>query len=190
MPVEAGSDVSERILRTARELFIARGYAKTPLRAIASEAGTSESGVLRIYGSKSGLLRAVYGSCWAEINDRVDRAMAVAAEEDPDPRNLLLRLMQAIWQVYQDDPLMMVFMLSHFGFRETTGLSPAEDLDPSIDREVKRQYERYMSRIHEACDALAESRPAYAEAGVTPATLGHIFNVSGQPLRIHSVAWS
>lgn len=162
-------------MRTARELFIARGFAKTPLRTIASEAGTSESGVLRIYGSKSGLLRAVYGSCWAEINDSVDQAMVAAAEDDPDPRNLLFRLVEAVWQVYHNNPLMMVFMLSHFGFRETTGLTPAEDIPPDIDREVKDQYRRYMGRVHDICDALAESQPVYAEAGVTSAALSHVF---------------
>ncbi len=174
MPVEAGSDVSERIMRAAKDLFFARGFGRTALRTIANEAGTSESGVLRIYGSKSGLLRAVYASCWAEINDRVDETMA-AVVEDPDPCRHLVELMRAIWQVYQENPPMVTFMLSHFGFRETSGLSPLEDIDPRIDEEVRHEYHRYLNRIHDACHAVIESRPALARAGVAPAALGHVF---------------
>ena len=70
MMVDAGSDVSQRVMRAAKQLFFAKGFAGTPLRAIATEAGTSESGVLRLYHSKNGLLRAVYASCWAEINEQ------------------------------------------------------------------------------------------------------------------------
>ena len=85
MAVDAGSDVSQRVMRAAKQLFFAKGFAGTPLRAIANEAGTSESGVLRLYHSKNGLLRAVYASCYAEINDHVDAAVAAAAEMNPDP---------------------------------------------------------------------------------------------------------
>ncbi len=89
MPAEAGSDVSQRVMRAAKQLFFARGFANTPLRAIAKEAGTSESGVLRIYHSKTGLLRAVYAECWAELNVLIEKALVAATKRDSDPRNLL-----------------------------------------------------------------------------------------------------
>lgn len=160
-------------MRSARELFFARGFANTQLRAIAGGAGTSESGVLRIYGSKNGLLRAVYASCWAETNERVDKALAVAAEEDADPRNLLLELARAVWRGYQDDPAMCSFLLSHFGFRETGGLNADESIDPAIETDVKREYSRYLERIHGLCSAVVESNTGPAAAGVTAVALGH-----------------
>ncbi len=175
MPVDSGSDVSQRIMRAAKELFFAKGYASTSLRAIAGEAGTSESGVLRIYGSKGGLLRAVYASCWAEINDRVDEAMIVAERDDPDPRNLLFELIRTVWQEYQEDPHKMIFMLSHFGFRDTSGLEETEGIDPAIDERVKQEYRRYLRRAHDLCAAVADSRPALAETGVTSTALAHMF---------------
>jgi AcrR family transcriptional regulator len=162
-------------MRSARELLFTRGFANTALRAIASDAGTSESGVLRVYGSKSGLLRAVYGSCWAEINARIDRAMQTAIKEDPDPRNLLLQLMRAVWQGFQEDPRMTTFMVSHFGFRETAGLGPTDGVESAIDEGLKEEYHRYLNRIHKLCDEVANSRPAFTQAGITPAALGHIF---------------
>ena len=85
--MDDGSDLSQRILRAARQLFFARGYVDTSLRAIATEAGTSESGILRTYRSKGGLLRAVYASLWAEVNVRIDEAMSQAAPHDPSAEN-------------------------------------------------------------------------------------------------------
>jgi AcrR family transcriptional regulator len=172
--LENGSDVSQRILSSARRLFVARGFAKTPLRAIAKEAGTSESGVLRIYHSKNGVLRAVYASCWAEINAHIDRALAAAAGDDADPRNLLIQLMKAVLEGYQADPPMNTFMLSHFGFRDTMGLSPDEEIDPAVDAAVKRQYHSYLDRIYGLCDEVAKTWPALDRAGVSSAALGEI----------------
>jgi AcrR family transcriptional regulator len=174
VPFEAHSDVSERIMQAAKDLFFARGFGRTALRTIASEAGTSESGVLRVYGSKSGLLRAVYASCWADINARLDVAM-VTVESDPDPCHRLVGLMRAVWQVYREDPPMMTFLLSHFGFRETNGLETIEDVDPTIDESVRQEYRRYLCRIHDLCNSVIDSRPDFARAGVTPAALGHTF---------------
>lgn len=161
-------------MRAAKQLFFAKGYAKTPLRAIANEAGTSESGVLRIYHSKNGLLRAIYASCYRDINDRVDQAIAAAAEKDPDPRNLLLEVTRTVLEGYQAEPLKNVFLLSHFGFRESMGLSPEEGVDPDVDAAVKREYHRYLDRIHGLCEAVATRWPALAQAGVTQVALSEI----------------
>jgi AcrR family transcriptional regulator len=175
VPVETGSDVSQRVLRAAKQLFFVRGFFNTPLRAIANEAGTSESGVLRIYHSKTGLLRAVYAECWSDVNAGIDQALSIAAERDPDPRNLLLVVMRTVLEHYQDDPPLMNFMLSHFGFNETTGLSTDEGIDPSVDSRVRDEYHRYLERIHGLCGAVVKSRPELRGAGVTAAALGHIF---------------
>lgn len=173
MTTETGSDLSQRIMRSARELFFARGFVNTQLRAIAIGAGTSESGVLRLYGSKNGLLRAVYASCWGEINDRVDKALAEAAETDPDSRNLLMELARTVWQGYQADPDMHIFLLGHFGFRETTGLSPDDSIDPAIGEGVKREYHRYLERIHDLCRQVVADRSELAGTGVNAVALGH-----------------
>ena len=175
LPAEAGSEVSLRIMRAAKQLFFERGYADTPLRAIASQAGTSESGVLRVYGSKNGVLRAVYGSCWAEINEHVERAITEAAQIDPDPRNLLLALIRAVFHKYETDSAMMTFMLSAFGFRDTTGLSMDTGVDPNIDRKVRDEYHRYLNRIHGLCAEVVAARPDLTRVGVTPTAVGHVF---------------
>jgi AcrR family transcriptional regulator len=171
---EGGSDLSQRIMRAAKELFFARGFADTSLRSIATAAGTSESGVLRLFQSKTGLLRAVYASCWAETNDHVDRALAAALADDPDPRNLLVQLVRSVLERYQADPAMMTFMLSHFGFRDTSGLGDDRAIDPVIDQHVRDEYHRYLYRIHDLCADVARVRPELGRAGVTPLALGHV----------------
>ncbi|MCL5734952.1 MAG: TetR/AcrR family transcriptional regulator [Actinobacteria bacterium] len=174
MPAENGSDLSQRIMRAAEQLFFANGYANTPLRTIANEAGTSESGVLRLYNSKNGLLRAVYADCWGQINDYVDAEMTAAAEIDSDPRNLLLAVMRAVLEVYQSDPKMMHFINSQFGSRDTAGLVPGDGVDPTVDLQVRKEYRRYLERIHDLAGAVAINQPALAKSGVSKAALGHI----------------
>ena len=97
MPGESRSDVPQRVLDAARQVFFARGFHNSSLRAIAKRAGTSESGVLRFYHGKIHLLQCVYASCWAEINARLDKAATAATAEDPDPRNVLMQVMRASW---------------------------------------------------------------------------------------------
>lgn len=173
--VEAGIDVAQRIMRAAKRLFFTRGYADTSLRAIAKEAGTSESGVLRLYQSKNGLLRAVYASCWAEINAQCDEAVEAARQRDPDPRYLLLELMRKVWEIYQADPLMMGFINNHFGSSETGGLRPDGAVDPEVDQQVRQEYKRYLDRLHGLANSIASAHPAFTTNGVSAAALGHIF---------------
>lgn len=169
--MDNGSDLSLRILTAARELFFERGFARTQLRAIAARAGTSESGILRVYQSKSGLLRAVYASCWAEINDQVEEAMVRAGQGDADPRELLLELTRTVLGFYEADPAWTAFMIGHFGQRGTSGLGDAEGVDASIDDAVRREYHRYLQRIIDLCSAIADARPYLEEGGVTRAAL-------------------
>jgi AcrR family transcriptional regulator len=173
--VEAGSDVSQRIMRAAKQLFFAKGFARTSLRAIANQAGTSESGILRHYHSKNGLLRAVYADCWGEINDHVDATVAGVAQSDSSPRTLLLAVMRTVLEGYQADPEKNVFLLSHFGFQDSMGLSPDSGVEPATDAAVKREYHRYLDRIQSLCGAVSDSWPALAQRGVTRVALAEIF---------------
>ncbi|MGZ4834111.1 MAG: TetR/AcrR family transcriptional regulator, partial [Terriglobales bacterium] len=51
-----GSSSRERILHAAKQLFSSRGYENTSTVAIARLAGTSESQLMKHFGSKEGLL--------------------------------------------------------------------------------------------------------------------------------------
>src|SRR5271166_4329336 len=61
----------ERILLAAKHLFARNGYENTSTVAIARDAGTSESQLVKHFGSKQGLLSAILDRGWANIIDRV-----------------------------------------------------------------------------------------------------------------------
>ena len=57
----------ERILKAGRELFAGDGYENTTTSAIARKAGTSESQLIKHFGSKEGLLEAIYERAWQRM---------------------------------------------------------------------------------------------------------------------------
>ena len=57
----------DRILQSGRELFAEDGYENTTTSAIARKAGTSESQLIKHFGSKEGLLEAIYDQAWQRM---------------------------------------------------------------------------------------------------------------------------
>ncbi|HSG41445.1 MAG TPA: helix-turn-helix domain-containing protein [Thermoanaerobaculia bacterium] len=57
----------ERILQAGRRLFAEDGYENTTTSAIARLAGTSESQLIKHFGSKEGLLEAVFDRAWQRM---------------------------------------------------------------------------------------------------------------------------
>lgn len=70
----------DRILRSAKHLFARNGYENTSTVAIAREAGTSESQLMKHFGSKQGLLGAIFDRGWTNI---IDRAQAYSRTASP-----------------------------------------------------------------------------------------------------------
>ena len=90
----------ERLLEAAKRLFAAHGYEQTATSAIAREAGTSESQLMRYFGGKSGLLEALFEDAWTHLNARVARAIQGAAGN----RERLLAALQTIVGALSRDP--------------------------------------------------------------------------------------
>jgi AcrR family transcriptional regulator len=97
----------ERLLEAAKRLFAAYGYEQTATSAIAREAGTSESQLMRYFGGKVGLLEALFDAAWTHLNVRVARAV----KSETDNREALLKAIQAIITTLSRDPdLATLFM--------------------------------------------------------------------------------
>src|ERR1700735_1332836 len=62
----------DRILFAGKRLFARNGYENTSTVAIAREAGTSESQLMKHFGSKQGLLAAILDRGWANTIKRVE----------------------------------------------------------------------------------------------------------------------
>lgn len=88
----------ERILLAAKHLFARNGYENTSTVAVAREAGTSESQLVKHFGSKQGLLAAILDRGWASIIDRVQALQGGAKLPDR-----LLAMLEAIAVEMEND---------------------------------------------------------------------------------------
>lgn len=96
----------DRILQAAKQLFAERGYENTSTVNIARLAGTSESQLMKHFGSKEGLLEAIFESGWEqmsfyfraihELHSPVEKLLALldlvmkSLDRDPDLKQLML----------------------------------------------------------------------------------------------------
>jgi AcrR family transcriptional regulator len=87
---EAAEESRKRVLAHARALFLAHGYGRTTIAAIAHAAGVSKEAVYKAFGGKPGLVRAIYeesllGTGGPPAEERSDHAQATVT----DPRELM-----------------------------------------------------------------------------------------------------
>ena len=72
----------DRILRAAKQLFAQNGYENTSTVAIARDAGTSESQLMKHFGSKQGLLMAILDRGWNTIIERIKATVPANSSSD------------------------------------------------------------------------------------------------------------
>jgi AcrR family transcriptional regulator len=169
--VEERSEVELRVLEAAKRLFVQQGVAKTPLRAVASEAGTSESGVLRFFRDKDDLARAVMDLCWLEVDGVIAEAVRASAERSADPRSWLLAVVRAILEHAASERQTVSFLVNHFHYTLSAG--SAEDLSEGGQSRLGG-YREYRRTIDELCGRISEYDPGLRAAGITQAGLCHL----------------
>jgi len=89
----------DRILRAAKHLFAQNGYENTSTVSIAREAGTSESQLMKHFGSKQGLLIAIFDRGWTAIGERIK-----ATTQHGTPAERLLAIITAATIEFENDP--------------------------------------------------------------------------------------
>ncbi len=90
--VEKARQTRRRVIASAHELFLGRGYPATTITAVAALAGVSADTVYTTFGSKSGLLKEVLDVVIAGDDDDVpllDRPGPRATRAETDPRRQL-----------------------------------------------------------------------------------------------------
>ena len=96
-----------RILAAARELFARQGYEQTSTAAIARGAGSSESQLVRYFGSKAGLLEAIFEDAWEGLNKVISARVAAAA----NGREAVLAILTIIIDAFgRDHDMATVFL--------------------------------------------------------------------------------
>lgn len=106
-PPDPDAPSHERILQAAKGLFASRGYENTTTVAIARRAGTSESQLMKHFGSKEGMLEAVFEESWQALNAGV----AEAIDPISDPRQKLQALIRIMLAGFERDPALRALML-------------------------------------------------------------------------------
>ena len=96
----------DRILMAAKQLFASRGYENTSTVAIARMAGTSESQLMKHFGSKEGLLESIFDFGWEEL-----RSNLAALSQLPSPEKKLYALLDATLQGMERDPELKQLLL-------------------------------------------------------------------------------
>jgi AcrR family transcriptional regulator len=88
-----------RLLNAGKTLFAKNGYEQTSTAAIAREAGSSESQLIRYFGGKAGLLEAIFNESWRSLNEVLQEHIATAAHG----RDAILKLLVMMIQAFSRD---------------------------------------------------------------------------------------
>lgn len=88
-----------RLLAAGKMLFSRNGYEQTSTAAIAREAGSSESQLIRYFGGKAGLLEAVFNEAWAGLNDGIQQQIS----ESMHGRDAILRILGLVLEAFGHD---------------------------------------------------------------------------------------
>ena len=107
-----------RLLNAGKMLFAKSGYENTSTAAIAREAGSSESQLIRYFGGKAGLLEAIFNDSWTALNAVIDDSLA----DTEHGREAILRLLSLMMQAFnRDHDIAFLFL---FEGRRMRGGSP------------------------------------------------------------------
>lgn len=96
VPVASSHD---RILASAKRLFASQGYEATSTMAIARLAGTSESQMMKHFGSKEGLLEAILDDGWKSMGGALKDVIAM-----PDGAPKLIGMLGVVLKTLSEDP--------------------------------------------------------------------------------------
>ncbi len=167
---------AERILRTALELFAAKGYDATAVREICEAAGITRPTLYHFYGSKDGVLQALVGNGFAQYRQLVDSAL----DRPGSFRQRMKILARALFESAQQQPHFWRFMHNVLWAPSRTALHT--DACTAF-------YEGVVAVMAQAADLAAEAgefsggpsrvRMLILMGAISEATTGHV--ISGRP---------
>src|SRR5215212_379202 len=105
-----------RLLEAGKSLFARLGYEQASTAAIAREAGTSESQLVRYYRSKAGLLETIFNESWGMLNGRIQQVVVAATSAGEAMQSIVQTLIEAF-----NSDLDLAFLLLFEGRRVRGG---------------------------------------------------------------------
>jgi AcrR family transcriptional regulator len=161
-PAEPASSRT-RLLQAAKRLFAQQGYEQTATSAIARDAGTSESQLMRYFGGKVGLLDALFEEAWTDLNSRVRDAVDPAASS----RDAVIEALQTLTSGLARDPDLATLFL--FEGRRMRGEEPRVRLS-----EGSLSFTELTRGLVRKAQASRELDPRLDPAAITSALLGAV----------------
>ena len=107
MKSELPDSSRDRLLLAGKALFASRGFEQTSTAAVAHEAGTSESQLVRYFAGKAGLLEAIFEEGWKPVNAHIRDMLADADSGRAAVRGVLTTVLSAF---DRDDDLATLFL--------------------------------------------------------------------------------
>jgi AcrR family transcriptional regulator len=151
----------DRLLSAAKRLFAAHGYEQTATSAIAREAGTSESQLMRYFGGKVGVLEALFDESWSDLNRRVARV----AEGGGPYRERILAVADTLVVVLARDPELATLLL--FEGRRLRGDEPRVRVPAGF-----LSFTNFVKTMIKQGQAAREFDPGLDPAAMTSALVG------------------
>jgi AcrR family transcriptional regulator len=148
--------VRERLLEAAKVLFSIHGFENTSTAAIARQANTSESQLIKHFGSKEGLLEAIFEHGWQNL-DFISQAVQVL----PSPADKLRMIFELVLQTLERDQALKELML--FEGRRIRKASSGSDIL------ITSGYLRFSAAVEQVITAMLPNSPLADK--VSPAAL-------------------
>jgi AcrR family transcriptional regulator len=95
MAITEAVSTKDRILEAAEKLFAEQGFGATSLRSITAEAGVNLAAIHYHFGSKEGLIRAVFDTCLAPLNEERIRKLKAVLQRSAGDRPKLESVIEA-----------------------------------------------------------------------------------------------
>ncbi len=94
-------------MHAGKTLFARLGYEQTSTAAIAREAGSSESQLMRYFGGKAGLLEAIFNASWTEVLARVSEEIPATTPA----HNTILAMLSITMEAFgRDHDIAVIFL--------------------------------------------------------------------------------
>lgn len=97
----------ERILKTAKALFALKGYEQATTSAIARTAATSETQLVKYFGTKQGILEAIFTVAWSQMLAEARKQTAGISS----PKEKLSTVLRVVMMTLESDPDMKLLLL-------------------------------------------------------------------------------
>lgn len=157
MAITEAVSTKDRILEAAEKLFAEQGFGATSLRSITAEAGVNLAAIHYHFGSKEGLIRAVFDACLTPLNEErirsLDAVLQKCRDDAPGLESVIEAFIRPTLRLYEGQHGRRVFLPRLIG-------RALVEADETLQGILRPHFERvrgpFMMALHRALPELSE----------------------------------